>query len=124
MTCEEDGGGFQSQARADLFFEFGREVSEDSDRAREFSYPHVFRGSHEACDVALRLGIPVGDFELKVMGSAWTPWVRPAMAVSLNPRRAFEDFRRGCRSCAMTCEDWRMRRACAEMSTTSLEVSP
>ncbi len=58
-----DRGGFQSQARADFFFEFGREVGEDSDRAGELSYAHVFGGGHEARDVALGLGIPVGDFE-------------------------------------------------------------
>ena len=57
------GGGFQSQARADLFFEFGREVGEDSDRAGELAYAHVFGGGLEASDVALRLGIPVGDLE-------------------------------------------------------------
>ena len=56
-------GGFQSEARADFFFEFWREVGEDSDRAGEFSDAHVFGGGHEARDIALRLRIPVGEFE-------------------------------------------------------------
>ena len=58
-----DRRGFQSQARADLLFEFGREVGEDADRAGELSDAHVFGGGHEARDVALRFGIPVGELE-------------------------------------------------------------
>src|SRR5579863_734675 len=38
-------------------------MGEDSHRAGELSYAHILGGSFESSDVALRLGIPVGDFE-------------------------------------------------------------
>ena len=56
-------GGFQSQARADLLFEFRREMGEDSHGAGELAHAHVFGGGIEARDVALRFRIPVGQFE-------------------------------------------------------------
>src|SRR5450631_3342804 len=88
-----DRGGSQSQARADLFLEFGREVGEDSYRARELSYPHIFGRGHEARDVALRLGIPVSDFESEGDGlgvnavSAADHW-----SIFKLPGAAFENF--------------------------------
>ena len=58
-------GGFQSQARAHLFFEFRREVCKGSDRARELAHAQVFGGGLETRDVALCLRIPVGNLEAK-----------------------------------------------------------
>ena len=55
--------GLQSQARADLLFEFRRQMREDADRAGELSDAHVFGGSRKARDVALRLRIPVSHLE-------------------------------------------------------------
>ena len=63
MTCDETAAAFNPRRRADFLFEFRREVGEDSDCAGELADAHVFGGGHEARDVALRFGIPVGDFE-------------------------------------------------------------
>ena len=56
-------GGLQSQAGANLFFDLGAEVGERSHRAGKLAHAHVLGGSLEAFDVALRLGIPVGQLE-------------------------------------------------------------
>ena len=60
----------------------------------------------------------------KVMGSAWMPWVRPIMGVSLNSqaRRSSTSARRS-QILAITCDACWMSSACA-VSTTSLEVRP
>ena len=58
-----DGGGFESEAGADFFFELGGEVGEDADGAGEFSDAHVFGGGAKAGDVALGFRVLVGEFE-------------------------------------------------------------
>ena len=63
MTCEETAAAF-SPRRAQIFSSSsGVRCAKIPTAPRELSYAHVFRSGHEARDVALRLGIPVGDFE-------------------------------------------------------------
>ena len=77
-------GGFQSQACADALFEFGRKMREGTDCARKLAHPHVFRGGCEARDVALRLGIPVGEFETEGDGLGVHAVSAADLGVSLN----------------------------------------
>ena len=58
-----DGGGFQSQPLADALFELGAEVGEGADGSGELAHAHVFGGAAKARDVALGLGVPVGQLE-------------------------------------------------------------
>ena len=88
-----DGGGFQSEARTDLFFEFGREVGEDADGAGELADAHVFGGGLEAGDVALHLGIPVGELEAEGDGlGVDAVGAADHGGVFELPGAAFEDF--------------------------------
>ena len=48
-----------------LFFQFGAEVGEGAHRSGKFSHPHVFGGAAKARDIALGLGVPVGQLETK-----------------------------------------------------------
>src|SRR5258706_8395873 len=56
-------GRLQSQPGADFLFEFRREMRKRPHRAGELSDAQILTGSLEAGYIALRLGIPVGDFE-------------------------------------------------------------
>ena len=48
-----------------LFFQFGAEVGKRAHRSGKFSHPHVFGGAAKARDIALGLGVPVGQLETK-----------------------------------------------------------
>ena len=115
-----------SPRRAQIFSSSsGREVGEGADGAGELSDPHVFGGRDEARDVALRLRVPVGDFEAEGDGLG----VDAVSAADHGrvfefPGAALRGLRKGAaRSCAMMSRGLRISRACA-VSTTSLEVSP
>src|SRR5581483_5958913 len=56
-------GSLQAQPRTHLLLEFWGKVRENADRSREFSDPHIFGGSRESCNIALRFRIPVGNLE-------------------------------------------------------------
>src|SRR5437773_9768329 len=58
-------GSFQSQARADFFFQLRAEVGKGADRPGELSYTHVVRRVLKTRDIALRFGIPVGQLDSK-----------------------------------------------------------
>src|SRR3989441_7298039 len=58
-------GSFQSQARADFFFQLRAEVGKGADRPGELSYTHVLRRVLKTRDIALRFGIPVGQLDSK-----------------------------------------------------------
>src|SRR5436190_1550854 len=58
-----DGVDFESEAFADLLFELGLEVRQVADRAGEFAHAHLFRGVLEAGNIALDLGVPVGQLQ-------------------------------------------------------------
>ena len=50
------------------FFQLGAEVSKGAHRPGKFSHPHVFGGVAKARDIALGLGVPVGQLETKCDG--------------------------------------------------------
>src|SRR5439155_12649868 len=58
-------GSFQSQVRADFFFQLRAEVGKGADRPGELSYTHVLRRVLKTRDIALRFGIPVGQLDSK-----------------------------------------------------------
>jgi hypothetical protein len=86
-------GSFQSQPRADLLFEFRREMREDANCARELAHTHVFRSGHEPRNVALRLGIPVGDLEAECDGLSVNAVSAPDHGSVLKlPRASLQNF--------------------------------
>src|SRR5438552_11656493 len=58
-------GSFQSQARADFFFQLRAKVGKRADCPGELSYAHVLRRALKASDIALCFGIPVGQLDSK-----------------------------------------------------------
>src|SRR3989475_7756525 len=58
-------GSFQSQARADFFFQLRAKVGQCADRPGELSDAHVLRCVLKTRDIALRFGIPVGQLDSK-----------------------------------------------------------
>src|SRR5213079_1088997 len=56
-------GSFQSQARADFFFQLRAEVGKGADRPGELSYTHVLRCVLKTRNIALGLGVPVGQLD-------------------------------------------------------------
>ena len=79
-----DGRGQQAQPRADRLLDLRGEVREGADRARELAERdrRPARGraaSRWRCSSACHSAI----FRPKVIGSAWTPWVRPIIGACL-----------------------------------------
>src|ERR1700756_2199542 len=56
---------FQSQTRADFFFQLRAEVGKSAHRPGELSYSHVLRRVLKARPIALRFRVPVGHLESK-----------------------------------------------------------
>src|SRR5204863_8315403 len=56
-------GSFQSQARADFFFQLRAEVGKGADRPGKLSYTHDLRCGLKTRDIALRFGIPAGQLD-------------------------------------------------------------
>src|SRR2546428_13365376 len=58
-------GSFQSQARADFFFQLRAKVGKWADRPGELSDANVLRCVLKTRDMALRYGIPFGQLDSK-----------------------------------------------------------
>ena len=84
---------------------------------------HVFGGGREAREIAPISAYQMAIFRPKVMGSAWTPWVRPISGVSLNSQARFRARRRALEALIDQAGGVTDYRAWA-VSTMSLEVRP
>src|SRR5438874_2695008 len=62
-NLRQNCGSFQSQARADFFFQLRAEVGKGADRPGELSYTHVLRCVLKTRNIALGLGVPVGQLD-------------------------------------------------------------
>ncbi len=119
-----DGRRFQSQALADFLFEFRLEVGEGADGAGKLADAHSSAAASKRVDVALRLGVPVRQFEAEGDGfGVDAVGAADHGSVLEFPGATLQHFGQRSRSSAMMAEACAMSRACA-VSTTSLEVRP
>src|SRR2546425_1697808 len=58
-------GGFQSKARADFFLQVRADMGEGANRPGELSYAHVLRRVLKTRNIAMGLGVPIGQLDSK-----------------------------------------------------------
>ena len=99
-------------------------MGECSDRAGKLAHAQIFGGGLEARDIALRLRIPVGDFESEGDGLGVDAVGPPDHgSVFELPRATFEHIGEPLQVARNQREACWMSNACA-VSTTSFEVRP
>ena len=91
ITWVETGSDAQAQLLRDMLFDARVDVGEGADRAGDRAGGDLLARRDQPRAGARELGVGQASLRPKVVGSAWMPWLRPMVGVSLcSKARRFE----------------------------------